>query len=371
MDFEEIAEILKEQTIKNHPEIAIIVIYGSRASGDYNEFSDLDMFAIIDNDEKKFSVEFVFDNKTVDFWCISWSRIEKIANAEVNPIMFPVGVGLILNNRIIYARSDEDSLRFEEIKKTTTIAENRQIQLARNNFYHLNNLIHELQLAKKENDILTARWAAWNFINGTVCMLAFANSKILFKNWGSNLQETFKFEILPEDYERDISILATSDDFDELILSRKRLNSRIREILKKKNRVEIDPKKHIQELAQSYLDFKSYLNKILSACTKKDILAASYAATEIQLTIADELERTETNKDVNSIGFDTYFEVNNTYNRLGFPDLSVSITKQNFEQITKDVLKIDKMLVDYLREKKVELRIFENVSEVKEYASTK
>jgi len=289
----------------------------------------------------------------------------------LNPIIFPVAAGIFLNNKIIYARSEEDKIRFKKLSSQANIGKRKQIMIASNNFNQLFKLIERLEYAKERDDLLTARWAVWNFIVGTVCILGFINNKIYSKNWGSNLHEVFKLSILPDFYKEDIIILATSNNFNELISSGKRILRQLRVILySKKEDILIDYDEQIKSLTDSYVSIKSYLNKILSACAKKDILAASYAATEIQLYIADEVEKTENRRFVDSQHFSTYQEVKNTYEMLKFPDLSSSITENDFEKLRGDVESLDKMLFGYLKEKGVKLRIFEDVSEVKEYART-
>ncbi|MCG3259075.1 MAG: nucleotidyltransferase domain-containing protein [Candidatus Heimdallarchaeota archaeon] len=374
MNMEEISEILKEEVIKNHPEIAIIAIYGSAARGQQTEFSDLDMYAVLDNEEKKFEIHFVLNNQTAEFWCISWEWIEKIVTAEsgYGAIIFPVAADIFVNNKIIYARSEEDKIRFKKLSNQASIGERKQLQIASNNFYEIFKLIEKLENAKEKDDLLTARWAVWNFINGTVCILGFINNKRYTKNWGSNLHEVFKLDILPGSYREDILILATSNDFNELISSGKRIIRQLRTVLySKREDILVDYDEQIKSLAESYVGIKSYLNKILSACAKKDILAASYAATELQLCIADEIEKTESRRSVDSISFNTYQEVKNTYEMLKLPDLSQSITEKDFEKLRDDVETLDKMLVSYLKEKDVELKIFDDVSEIRGYARTK
>ncbi|MHA1514858.1 MAG: hypothetical protein ACTSPF_04905 [Candidatus Heimdallarchaeaceae archaeon] len=56
---------------------------------------------------------------------------------------------------------------------------------------------------------------------------------------------------------------------------------------------------------------------------------------------------------------------------LKLPDLSQSITEKDFEKLRDDVETLDKMLVSYLKEKDVELKIFDDVSEIRGYARTK
>lgn len=68
----ELAEYLKNNIVKFFPnKIAIVVLYGSTVRGKDDEFSDLDMFAIVDKQkESNLPWEFVYQNYTIDFWKI-------------------------------------------------------------------------------------------------------------------------------------------------------------------------------------------------------------------------------------------------------------------------------------------------------------
>ena len=373
MNMEEVAEILKEEVIKNHPEIAIIAIYGSVARDQQTEFSDLDMYAVVDNEDKKFEIHFTLNNQTVEFWCISWEWVEKIASANDDfPLNYPIRTNILLNNKVIYARSKEDRIRFSNISKLADIGEKKQIQIAIEHFKKLFSIIGRLEYAKEMDDLITARWAIWEFIDDTVCVLGFLNNKKFLKNWGSNLHEAFKLDILPNFYEEDISILTTSSDFNELISRARRVLKQLRNVLNsKRDSISFDYDTHLKDLPDEYMGFKSYLNKILSASKKRDILAASYAATELQVWLAEHLEKTENKKPVNIYTFNTYEEVKNTYEMLKLPDLSKSITEKNFEQLRKHVFTIDKIIIDYLKEKGIDLQIYEDISQIREYAKTK
>ena len=373
MNIEEISEILKEEVIKNHPEISIIAIYGSAARDQQTEYSDLDMYAIVDNEESKFEIQFMLDNQTVEFWCISWEWVEKIASANDDyPLLYPIRTSILLNNKIIYARSEEDRIRFNNISNLTNIGEKKQIQIATEHFKKLFSIIGRLEYAKEMEDLASARWAIWEFIDDTVCILGLLNNKKFLRNWGSNLHETFKLDTLPEFYEKDIFVLATSSDFNELISRGRRVLLQLRDVLNSKSEsISLDYDEHLKNLPDEYMGLKSYLNKILSACAKKDILAASYAATELQVWFAEHLEKTENKRPVNIYTFNTYHEVKGTYEMLKLPDLSQSIAKIDFEQLKEDVINIDKIATNYFENIGVKLQIFKDISQIREFAKTK
>jgi hypothetical protein len=373
MNIEEVSEILKKEVLKNHPEISIIAIYGSAARDHQTEFSDLDMYAIVDNEDNKFEINFSLDGQTVEFWCISWKWAEKIASANDDyPLLYPIRTSILLNNKVIYVKSEEDRVRFNNLSNLAEIGEKKQIQIASKHFNKLFSLIGRLEYAKERYDLVTARWAIWDFIDVTVCVLGLLNDTKFMKNWGSNLHEAFKLDILPEFYEEDISILAISDDFDELISTGRRILRQLRIILnsERKNML-LDYDEHLKNLPDEYMGFKSYQNKILSACSKKDILAASYAATELQIWLAEHLDKTENKRFHNVYTFNTYQEVKETYEMLKLPDLSKSIAEMNFEKLKEDAEKMDKIVIEYLEKKDVKLQIFKDISQIREFAKTK
>ncbi len=348
----ELAEYLKDQAVKQFPnEIAIIILYGSTAQALDDVFSDLDMFAIVDNqEESNLPWEFIFHDHPVDFWKINWEQAELMALGTQDSNPWSVSAALFNNSKILYSRSVSDKIRFNLLVEKTKRNEKDNFRLIIENFNSGYSHIEEIILAKNNNDLLSARWAVWQLINKSVKNLSLINNSFLTKNWGVNLHEVFQLPTLPENYSNLATNLCTTNNFDEMLVMGRELLHNLRQVLLKKQQKflmnQIDEKK---AFFGNYISMKSYINKIMSACYKKDILAVSYAATELQIWIAEELAKYEGKLIVNVDNFNFFEEIGVFYNQLKLPDLMEGITQKNFPEIIKNAKELDSQLQVYCK----------------------
>jgi len=173
--------------------------------------------------------------------------------------------------------------------------------------------------------------------------------------------------LIPDKLEERINVLALSTNLDEIAMISKTLLQETRNILiKKQNRHKINKEKFKEELPEIFIEIVAYLNKILSACQKKDILAASYSTNEIQSYIADVFEKLETGKMVDSYVFNSYDEVKGVYENLCLPDLNHYVTRRDFDNLERAVKKSKKIIKDFMIEKDVTIKQYSTWKEIKE-----
>ena len=365
----EIAKFLSKQAISRFSgKIAIITVYGSVALGTSNMYSDVDMFAIIDNEaETTLPWNFVLQGYTIEFWKMDWQTAENMALGKIKTNPWTVSASLFVNSKILYVRSESDGARFNKLREKTKRSEDENLREVINNFNSGYSSIELLRLAQQHDDLLSAKWAAWGLINFSVICLSLLNNVFLLKNWGKNLQELLNLPILPENFSNLVRNLITSSNFDEMISTGRGLLSGIRTlVLERQRQVSIPIFDQENTLCKDYTALKSYLNKIRSACRSKNIFAASYAATEIQLWIAQEIAASK-GKLVDIYNFNSFEEVRPFYNYLKLPDLMEKILKQDFQQIEQTVDIIDSRIQQYCVEQNSNPLVFKNWNELKNY----
>ncbi|NVM04943.1 MAG: nucleotidyltransferase domain-containing protein [Candidatus Helarchaeota archaeon] len=363
----EIAEFLAKRATSRFPDkIAIIVVYGSVALGTEHEYSDIDMYAIVDNEaDTDLPWNFIFQKQTVEFWKMDWNVAEQIAlgNKDTNP--WAVSASLFNNNKILYARSESDRARFNSLSKKIKRSERDNIEQIMNIFNKGYSTIERIWIAKKNDDLTSARWAVWNLINYTVACLSLINNTFFMKNWGKNLQEVFKLPILPENYSNNVETLSKSSNFDEMMSIMRKLISDIRRlILEKQKKINISVINRKNTFWNNYIGIKSYINKVRSACQEKDILTASYAATELQIVIAEQIAIFEKKIAIDAYNFNSFKEIKSYYNQLKFPDLMIGISKGDFQQIEQAINIIDSRLEQYYRIQDIDFIAFKDWNEL-------
>ncbi|MFX0050205.1 MAG: nucleotidyltransferase domain-containing protein [Candidatus Hermodarchaeota archaeon] len=157
----ELAKLLKNRVVKLFPnKIAVVVLYGSTAQGKDDKFSDLDIFAILDNkEESNLPWEFIFQDHTIDFWKMDWQEAECLASGKVMSSPWAVSASLFVNSRILYTRSESDKNRFELLVEKTKRFEEENLKQILKEFNSGYSHIEIIKLTKKNNDLLSARWA--------------------------------------------------------------------------------------------------------------------------------------------------------------------------------------------------------------------
>ncbi|MFX1505975.1 MAG: hypothetical protein ACFFDC_07655 [Promethearchaeota archaeon] len=373
MSLLELAENLKNQAIELFPDkIAIITLYGSAARETDDQFSDLDMFAIVDSKEDTdLPWEFIFQDHTVDFWKMDWKQAEKMALGKQDRSPWAVSAALFKNGKLLFSRSNSDKLRYNLLITKTQRSKEANLTQILNNFNFGYSHLEEFKIAKENNDILSARWSAWQLINKSVRNLSLVNNSFLTKNWGSNLHEVFLFPILPENYSRLVTVLSTTNNFDEMVEIGQELLQGIREIILKDQENFVLKKKTGKNSCKNYISMKAYINKILSACYKEDILAASYAATELQIWIAEELALNEGNLLVNVDTFNFFDEINSFYHQLMLPNLMEGISQRDFLKVEKTAKELDIRLHEFCKTQNTKISRFNSIQEVQKYLKAK
>ncbi|UCG90617.1 MAG: hypothetical protein JSU57_02490 [Candidatus Heimdallarchaeota archaeon] len=365
----ELAGFLKDQAVKRFPnKIAIIVLYGSTAQGKDDEFSDLDMFAIVDKqEESNLPWEFLFQGHTVDFWKIDWKQAELMASGMRDSSPWAVSAALFNSGEILYSRSVSDKTRFNSLVKKTKRSQEENLTQIIKDFNSGYSHLEEITLAKMNEDLLSARWAVWQLINKTVKNLSLINNSFLTKNWGANLHEVFQFPILPNNYSQLALNLSTTNNFDEMLELGRELLHNLRKLVLKEQQNFIRNQAKEKVFCNKYISMKAYINKILSACNKSDILAVSYAATELQIWIAEELAQYEGNLIVNVDNFNFFEEIQAFYNQLMLPDLMEGISSKNFQEIEKNANVLDFRLQEFCKNEHLKIPSFINIDEVDNY----
>ncbi len=130
-------------------QIAIIGVYGSVALNKQTDSSDLDMFAIVDeNAESKIDWKFIFQNNQVSFWSMDWKKAEQIVRGKIKENPWVVAASIFLNNKLLYIRSEEDKQHFEGIRQNIKISLEEHIRIILSEYENLKGYINGIQQAR-------------------------------------------------------------------------------------------------------------------------------------------------------------------------------------------------------------------------------
>jgi hypothetical protein len=365
--------LIREAVGRYQNNIALIATYGSFFLGTQTEYSDLDMYAVIDdNTIPAPNWEFVFNDQPVSLISQSWEDIENKVTIMAGG-MWCVTAGQIGCSKILYSRSQDDLKRFRNIQNLISEDVDAKLQEAVSIFHQANGAIARIQLAAQRSDLLAARWSVWGLVNFSVQILSLLNNKYYARNWGNNVHEALKLDIIPFNLRENIESLISSSDYYEMVESGLTLIEGLRLLLMEHvNNGEFDGSSLIDEIAGRFPHILEYLNKIRSAATKKDIFAASYAASELQVWVASELLQAQNHKKIDYIGgMERYAEYGSAYEELGFPNLANAITEKDFSKLISLTNELEIKILNYIRGKGKPVPKFASFEELSEFLDTR
>jgi len=367
-DVFKIAEILVSHAVRAHKdEVAIIAYCGSYAKGTASPTSDLDVYYIPDEGKaKSLSSQFIIDGLPYDFWAVPWKFAEDIANARSRR-PWAVAASLIADTKVLYHRSQEDLDRFNALKariKELTRPESRKIMVERALDEFKNTLFQlgQMRFAMADDDVAGMRWAGRKLVNSAVNCLALVNQTYFTKGWGANWSQILKMPQKPDGLEEMIREIITPQDTDCMIEEADKLAKEVRRILLAAQASISEPVDARDVFKDFYFYIFEYKNKVLSACARKDVIAAGFAAFHLQEEICQCMNKVENGfygTDFNLLG-----EYTGAYEKAGFPDLLESASRGDLEELARQVRRLDEKAIEWLRSHSIAFNILDGEEEL-------
>ncbi|AKI97675.1 nucleotidyltransferase domain-containing protein [Kosmotoga pacifica] len=368
-DVFKIAEILVSHAVQAHKdEIAIIAYYGSYATGLASPTSDLDIFYIPDDGKAgSLSSQFVFGNLPYDFWPLSWEFAERIANARHN---WAIAASLIADAKVLYYRSQKDLDRFNALKARITElmgpnGRKTMIQQALEEFKNTLFQLGQMRLAVDGNDAISMHWAGLKFVNSVANCLALVNQTYFTKAWENNLIQISKMSQKPDGFEDMIKEIITQKDTKRALEVADRLAKEVRKILLSAQFSISEPSDPKDVFKDFYFFIFEYVNKVLSACKRNDVIAAKFSAFQLQEEICQLMNKIENG--FYGTNFNMLNEYSEAYEKAGFPDLLKPASKGDLVELARQAQQLDKKAREWLENHSIELNILRNEEELRQF----
>ncbi|MFP4346542.1 MAG: nucleotidyltransferase domain-containing protein [Anaerolineales bacterium] len=363
-DVFEVAEILVEHAVETYGDvIAIIAYYGSYAKGRSTPTSDLDLFYIPDEGQAgALSSQFVLDGLPYDFWPISWSFAEGIADARSGR-PWAVSASLIADARVLHHRSPADLARFEALQArigalTRPECRGEMVARALEAFKEVHFAWGQLRLAVSGGSAAEISLEAHKFLYAVVNCLALLNQTYFSRGWGANWPEVFALPQQPPDFEARVEGLLTSREGERVLSDAEGLVRELRTLLLEVQASVAQPKQPGAVFADFYPFVFEYVQKVLSACERGKLRAARSAAFQLQEELSqamNEVERGFYGAEFNLLG-----EVDRGYREAGFPDLFEPALRGDLDALARQVRRLDERVRAWLEAHGVALNVLES-----------
>jgi hypothetical protein len=367
-DVFEIAEILVSHAVRAHEgEVAIIAYYGSYAKGVASPTSDLDIFYIPDEGKARaLGSQFIIDDLPYDFWPVSWTLAESIANGS-SERPWAVSASLIGDAQVLYHRSQQDLERFNALRARIaelTEPESRKIMVEKGLDAFKKTLFQlgQMRLAVAERDVAGMHWAGQKFVNSAVNCLALVNQTYFTKGWGANLAQILALPRKPIGLESMMEAILMPRDAESMLEAADRLAKQVRGILRVAQ-VSVSTPGDAQDVFKDFYFFVfEYVNKVVAACERGDVMAARFAAFQLQEEICQLMNKVEHGfygTDFNLLG-----EYVGAYEKAGWPDLLEPASQGDVVELARQARRLDERAREWLEGRCIELNVLGSKEEL-------
>jgi hypothetical protein len=281
------------------------------------------------------------ENIGIDFWALSWERLERIANHE------EVVVSLLTEGNILYYCSEEDLNRFNGLKQKALDLykdKNRSIKYAE---YLTNNIYKIYYNLLKCNTVTEGRYYIIEFFYWFSFILSEINGIEIKKGRKFLKEESLTMPLVPKSFETLFDKLFFSNDISEIKQYIDTLFSELLIIIEDQKKKYMGQIPFTQAFDGWYEEMAQHYNKIYHAVETGDIYTTLFASVEYC-------------KELNGL-----FKNINYTNDL--PDM-VSVYNPN------DLAKIGTMAKQHqlqfekiLQKNNIQVRRFNDINELKEY----
>ena len=340
-------------------EVGIVVYYGSHARGTASPTSDLDLYFVPDSRRAyPLGTQFVLDGLPYDFWPVSWTMIEEIAQAR-GERPFSVAAALVGQARLLYARSPADQARFEQAQADLAglLGEEKRPFMHQRALAAFKQVAFEgtqLQRAVAGGDAASVEWSRWQLVNAAANSLALAAQRYFSKGWGANLPEVLALPNAPAGWQELVGGVLNAPK-DTVLAFAEGLVAGVRQVLLAGQR-EVGERETAVSLFQDFYFFVfEYKNKVLAACQRGDAMTARYAAAQLQQEISAMLNKV----DAGFLGepFNLLGEYGVGYETAEFPDLLAVAARGDLVVLAERVQQLDNQMQVWLTAQGVALNV--------------
>jgi hypothetical protein len=370
-----IADILVSHALRAHAgSIAIIAYYGSYAQGTASETSDLDLFYIPDPGEARtLCSQFIIDGLPYDFWPVSWRMAEEIANARSSR-PWAVSASLIAAAKVLYHRSPADLARFTGLQARIhelTQPESRpfMVERALHAFREVSFHAGQMRLALAREDEAGLYWAGRNLAHAAVNCLALVNQTYFARGWGTNFSQILELPCQPPSFEPLLRAILLPENREGMLAAAEELGRAVRRILAEAQTDVTAPESPQEVFRDFYFFVFEYANKVVSACQRRDVMAATAAACQMQEQICqlmNKVDRGFFGSEFNLLG-----EYGGGYRKAGFPDLIGPASRGDLAALEEGARQLDAAVRAWLESHAVDLGILSSTEELHRFLNNR
>ncbi|MCE5219539.1 nucleotidyltransferase domain-containing protein [bacterium] len=374
-DASDVARILVSHAVASRGhQVAIVLVYGSRASGHHSPDSDLDICYIPDGDgAADLSSQFVLDGLPYDFWPLSWASAEAIANGLPDrPWAF--AASLIAGAKVLYHRSQVDLDRFvalqdriDELTRPESYA--YMVAGALRQFPGMLAELGRLRLAHRSGDERGRYAAGWRLVGGALDCLARLNQTYFTGGLGKCLPQVLAMEHRPEGLETMLRGITNPVSGGKVLEHAECLAAAVRSALLVAQALTASPVAPREVFADFYFYVVEWVGKIRRACECGDVWAAGAAAWGLEGELASMLSRAR--QGLGDGDFNLLGDYRLSYAEAQLPDLVGPAATGDLELLARRAGELQATFGKWLESQSVPLGVLRGEEELKRFLASR
>ncbi len=363
----DVSSALIERIQRDYAEdVAIAAYYGSYTDGTATERSDLDFFYIPANPKGYGAgLSFILDGRSFDFWPIDWERAERMARLEDSK------TGILADCKLLYVRSDEDLESFNNLKLQikdirSFEGEERFLDMAEKTLKSVYPFLWEMRRAGIGKSLSFYRLQAFEVVAPVLEAIALANRTYLRKGWGKNLTEIYNLPVRPAELEQVMDTIMRSGEPPAIIGACEHLVDSVKRVIdERRSLLQPSTPQYAQRAEGFFEEFKGLLDKVQSACERKDYELAFFSAVHAENELNSFLVFCETGQW--KVGQKAQEEGRQIAERAKLPSLVSVLDPANLFALQSAANRLEVTLERFFREQGVEIRKFAHLDEFRQY----
>ncbi|OPA75179.1 hypothetical protein BVG16_21480 [Paenibacillus selenitireducens] len=364
----DVAHTLVRHIQTHYPDdIAIVAYYGSYAQGTATQRSDLDFFFISATSRGyDASLQFVLNDISFDFWPISWERAARMAAFE------ETNTSIIADCKLLYVRSEEDRVRFLQLRDTIAEMPNHGLKLVERAESHMRDIyahVYNMTYNQHRDDMTLYRVDAHAVITKVLESLALLNRTYFTKGWGKNAEQYKNFAIRPARLEEAIDTIIHAQNCVEIRVACEGLVHDTLELLIEQKNTYSNGPSYPDRMRGFYEELKGIFDKLLTACEKKDYASAFFWSIGIQDELARFLYYSE--KGHWPLTVEPNIVYQNHYFEAGLPNLITLLNPDDYEPLQVAVEDLQCKLECHLRTRGVDIHRFSSIPDLEEFLTNR